>query len=109
MKLFFRDVGSGPVFIIVHGLFGISDNWFTLGKRFGERFRVLIPDLRNHGRSPRSAVFDFPLMEEDVLELIRNLKTGWSVSSWQVDQYRSTFRLETADSIFRMMTLLPSG
>ncbi|NQV01344.1 MAG: alpha/beta fold hydrolase [Bacteroidia bacterium] len=76
MKLFFRSFGSGPTLIILHGLFGISDNWVTLGKRFGERFRVIIPDLRNHGRSPHSPIFDFPSMEQDILELIEEEVDG---------------------------------
>ncbi len=76
MKLFFRSFGTGSPFIILHGLFGISDNWATLGKRFGERFRVIIPDLRNHGRSPHSDLFDFPSMEQDILELIEEETEG---------------------------------
>ncbi len=76
MKLFFRSFGTGTSFIILHGLFGISDNWVTLGKRFGERFRVIIPDLRNHGRSPHSELFDFPSMEQDILELIEEETDG---------------------------------
>ncbi|MFH1936375.1 MAG: alpha/beta fold hydrolase [Bacteroidota bacterium] len=76
MKLFFRQFGTGPVFFILHGLFGLSDNWVTLGKRFGERFRVLIPDLRNHGRSPHSPLFDFPSLEQDILELIEQETDG---------------------------------
>ncbi|MFH1161124.1 MAG: alpha/beta fold hydrolase [bacterium] len=70
MNLFFRSYGTGPPFVILHGLFGISDNWVTLGKKFGETFHVLIPDLRNHGQSPHSPRFDFPSIEEDILELI---------------------------------------
>ena len=70
MKLFFRSFGKGAPFLILHGLFGISDNWVTLGRRFGESYRVCIPDLRNHGQSPHSARFDFPSLQEDILELI---------------------------------------
>ncbi len=76
MKLFFHSFGTGIPFIILHGLFGISDNWVTLGKRFGERFRVIVPDLRNHGRSPHSDLFDLPSMEQDILELIEEETTG---------------------------------
>lgn len=76
MKLFYRRFGTGQRFLILHGLFGISDNWVTLGKRFAERYEVIIPDLRNHGRSPQSPVFDLPSMEEDVLELIEEGNEG---------------------------------
>lgn len=76
MKLFFRSFGTGSALIILHGLFGISDNWVTLGKQFGKGFRVLIPDLRNHGRSPHSERFDFASMEQDILELIEEETVG---------------------------------
>ncbi len=76
MNLYFREFGSGKSLIIVHGLFGMSDNWVSLGKQFAKNFRVIIPDLRNHGRSPHSQVFDFPSMEEDLLELIEEETDG---------------------------------
>jgi len=76
MKLFFRHYGKGPELLILHGLFGISDNWVTLGKQLGENFHVIIPDLRNHGRSPHSERFDFPSLEQDVLELIEEEAEG---------------------------------
>jgi esterase len=70
MKLFFRVYGQGPPVIILHGLFGLSDNWVTIGKRLSGSFTVYIPDLRNHGQSPHSPVFDFPSLEDDLLEFI---------------------------------------
>jgi esterase len=70
MKLFFRETGAGQPLIILHGLFGTSDNWVTIARKLEENFRVLIPDLRNHGHSPHSPVFDFPALEDDLLEFI---------------------------------------
>ncbi|MEI6900646.1 MAG: alpha/beta fold hydrolase [Bacteroidota bacterium] len=68
MKLFFRSFGEGAPMVILHGLFGISDNWVTFGKRISERYHVFIPDLRNHGQSPHSEVFDLPSLTEDLFE-----------------------------------------
>ena len=70
MKLFFRTYGQGPPIIILHGLFGLSDNWVTIGKKLASNYTVYIPDLRNHGQSPHSPVFDFPSLEDDLLEFI---------------------------------------
>lgn len=70
MKLFFQVYGEGRPLIILHGLFGLSDNWVTIGKNLAEHFRVYIPDLRNHGQSPHSPVFDFPALEDDLLEFV---------------------------------------
>jgi len=76
MNLFYHSFGTGSPLVIVHGLFGISDNWVTIGKQLSGEFRVIIPDLRNHGRSPWSPVFNFSSMEEDILELIEEETSG---------------------------------
>ncbi len=80
MKLFFRKIGEGQPFIILHGLFGQSDNWNTFGKQFAEAgFAVYLVDARNHGLSPHSDVWNYQSMSDDVLELIEDndlLKDG---------------------------------
>lgn len=70
MKLFYRKLGAGKPLIILHGLFGMSDNWQTLGKRFAEQFEVNLVDLRNHGKSPHSVDFNYKSMASDILELM---------------------------------------
>lgn len=80
MKLFFRKIGEGQPFIILHGLFGQSDNWNSFGKQFAEAgFAVYLVDARNHGLSPQSDVWNYQAMSDDVLELINDnnlLKDG---------------------------------
>jgi len=65
-----------PPILIFHGLFGQSDNWMNLARRWGALREVHALDLRNHGHSPWSEVWDYPHMAEDVLEYIgdRGLK-----------------------------------
>lgn len=70
MKLHFRTMGEGPALLILHGLFGSSDNWQTLGKKYAENFKVYLIDQRNHGHSARSEEFDYHLLAEDLHELI---------------------------------------
>ena len=36
MKLFFKKNGEGKPLIILHGLFGMSDNWNSISKSFSE-------------------------------------------------------------------------
>jgi len=74
MKLSFRKLGNGKPLFILHGLFGSSDNWQTLGKKFAENFTVYFIDLRNHGRSPHSDEHTYALMSEDLLELLNDEK-----------------------------------
>jgi esterase len=72
MKLFFREMGEGEPMIILHGLFGSSDNWLTQAKLFAPQYRVLSIDLRNHGQSPHSDDFDYPSMVSDLNEFIQD-------------------------------------
>jgi len=65
-------MGSGQPLIILHGLFGMLDNWITLGKRYAEHFEVYLVDQRNHGKSPHSDVFNYESMAADLLEFVEN-------------------------------------
>lgn len=72
MELAYREYGTGKPLIILHGLFGQSDNWNTLAKRFADAgFRVFTIDQRNHGLSPHSDVWDYESMAEDLYEFIQ--------------------------------------
>lgn len=59
--------------IILHGLFGFSDNWQTHAKKLADYYRVILPDLRNHGHSPWSDDFSYDIMAQDVIELCHDL------------------------------------
>jgi len=66
VKLFFREYGQGDPIVILHGLFGSSDNWLTQAKLFSEKYRVYTVDLRNHGLSPHDSEFDYKTMVQDL-------------------------------------------
>jgi esterase len=70
MQLHFREKGGGEPLVMLHGLFGSSDNWMGVAPRLAEQFHVLAPDLRNHGRSPHSSEMNYPLMANDVAEFL---------------------------------------
>lgn len=71
MQLAYREFGQGQPLIILHGLFGQSDNWNTLAKRFAENgFHVFTVDQRNHGLSPHSDEWTYELMAHDLKEFI---------------------------------------
>jgi pimeloyl-ACP methyl ester carboxylesterase len=63
-------LGNGKPMLVLHGVFGMSDNWNTFGKTFSEYFEVHLIDLRNHGRSFHSNDFNYELMVDDVLQYI---------------------------------------
>ncbi len=74
MKLFYRSFGSGPPLIILHGLYGSSDNWVTIARVLSNEFTVILPDQRNHGQSPHDTLHTYSSMSEDLLELVTDLK-----------------------------------
>lgn len=74
MKLFFRKYGNGPPLVILHGLYGSSDNWVTIAKHLSDSFTVYLPDQRNHGQSPHSKIHDYDSMSDDLYELVNDLK-----------------------------------
>ncbi len=73
MNLFYRkfgDEGAQPL-IILHGLFGLSDNWATFARRIAmEGFEVFVVDQRNHGQSPHSGVFNYLALTDDLFDFI---------------------------------------
>lgn len=71
MPLFFREVGSGPQVIILHGLFGSSDNWLSIAKTLATDYQVILPDLRNHGQSFHNEAFDYRSMSTDLLDFVQ--------------------------------------
>ena len=65
VDLFHRRSGQGPTIVLLHGLFGSSDNWGTVARALSERFDVVLADLRDHGRSPHTEATDYTLMAAD--------------------------------------------
>jgi esterase len=70
MNLHFRAVGEGPSLIILHGLLGSGDNWRSMSLRLATHYRVFTVDLRNHGQSPHSDLFDYDAMATDLRQFV---------------------------------------
>ena len=73
MILFHKEFGQGKPLVILHGLFGFSDNWQSHAKHFSTYFRVVLLDLRNHGRSQWSESHGYEEMASDVAETLDEL------------------------------------
>lgn len=66
-----KIIGDKPKhLLILHGLFGQSDNFATLAKQFSELYTVHAIDLRNHGRSFHSENMSFEAMSGDILNYL---------------------------------------
>ncbi len=59
-------VGSGAPLLILHGYFGMGDNWKSQANKLAEKYEVHLIDQRNHGRSFHSDDFDYELLVEDL-------------------------------------------
>lgn len=76
MDLSSRDLGGegGPI-VILHGLFGSSQNWVGTGRRLSDLGRVFALDLRNHGDSPHAASHTLADCVQDLLDWARRRGT----------------------------------
>jgi esterase len=70
MELYFRKMGQGPPMIILHGLYGSSDNWFSIGKAFASKFEVYLVDQRNHGNSQHTKEHNYTVLRNDLYEFM---------------------------------------
>ena len=71
MNLFFRKYGKGEPIIIVHGLYGSSDNWVSIAKELATNFEVFVIDQRNHGQSPHSDEFNYNVLANDLYKFMK--------------------------------------
>lgn len=76
LELAYRELGDPqrPPLLLVHGLFGSSGNWMGVVKRLQADYRLILPDLRNHGRSPHHTTMDFQSMAADLSVLLDHLQ-----------------------------------
>jgi pimeloyl-ACP methyl ester carboxylesterase len=76
MNLHFREMGQGTPLLILHGLFGSSDNWLTIAKQLAENYHVFIIDQRNHGQSPHSDEWNYTIMAQDIEDFCQQHQLG---------------------------------
>lgn len=79
MELYFRETGKGRPIIILHGLYGSSDNWHSIARALSESFTVYTVDLRNHGNSPHDAVHTYQALADDVFEFMNRLQLNKAI------------------------------
>jgi len=85
VDLHYRRMGpeGAPAVVVLHGLFGTSDNWGSIGRELAEPTDTALPvmdvvlvDLRDHGRSPHTDTTSYELMAADVHALVERLGVG---------------------------------
>ncbi|MDX3643576.1 alpha/beta hydrolase [Streptomyces sp. MB09-02B] len=67
--------------LLVHGWGGDGREWSAHAEALADRFRVIVPDLRGHGRSAVPDEGNTPAeMAEDLAALLRHLGTGPTIT-----------------------------
>ena len=61
---------QNKVLIILHGLFGSLDNWYSIAKEFALNYQVHILDQRNHGKSFHNTNHNYDVMSDDLYNYI---------------------------------------
>ncbi|MBL7812753.1 MAG: alpha/beta fold hydrolase [Bacteroidetes bacterium] len=70
----FRQYGTeGPPLYILHGVFGMLDNWHYAAGILGRHHRVITFDARNHGRSFHHPDCSYEAMAADLCRLMEHL------------------------------------
>lgn len=73
MNLFYRSEGKDEPLVILHGLYGSSDNWMPIARKLAASFRVISVDLRNHGASAHDNSHTYDDMVTDLAWLFHEL------------------------------------
>lgn len=75
VDLFYYDTKEEkPVMICLHGMYGRAETWSDFISHYADKYRVIAPDLRGHGRSSKpDGYYTFDEMGEDVVELMNRL------------------------------------
>ncbi len=74
------EIGSGPLVVFCHGLFGQGKNWTSIAKQLNADYTCLLVDMPNHGRSAWTDHVSYPEMAAAVAQLIVDRAAGSSVA-----------------------------
>jgi len=78
LRMHYLARGVGPAVVLLHGLGSCAEDWFLLqAPALSQRYRVLMPDQRGHGRSDKPpGPYAVPQMADDVAGFLDATGTG---------------------------------
>ncbi len=62
---------NGPALIIMHGLFGMLDNWHQIAQKLSENYSVISLDMPNHGSSSHYDRINYEEMAQLISEFLK--------------------------------------
>lgn len=100
IEMYYATHGEGEPLLLLHGGGGAGANWELIFKEPPEGYRLVIPDLRGHGRSTNpSAEFTFKQVALDVFALLDRLG---------IDRFKTIGLSLGAKTLLHMSTQQPS-
>ena len=70
LSLYFDESGAGPPVLLLHGLGSSGRDWDLVAPALSTSYRLLVPDVRGHGRSGKPAgPYSIELFARDIAEL----------------------------------------
>jgi pimeloyl-ACP methyl ester carboxylesterase len=74
IEMYYETRGDGEPLVLLHGGGGVGENWELIFKAPPEGYRLVVPDLRGHGRTNNPSMeFTFRQSALDVLALLDHL------------------------------------
>src|SRR5690606_10237557 len=70
-RIYGEDKPGTPL-LVMHGLFGMSDNWGSFAREFGQHRPIHLLDLRNHGHSFHDDDMSLSTMVDDLEAYIQH-------------------------------------
>ncbi len=106
-NLYYRVLGEGEPIVILHGVFGSSDNWLTVGKQLANTWKVFLVDQRNHGQSFHNDHHDYEVMSEDLKQFLEgNSLQGINLVGHSMGgKVAMTFALDNPEYIKRLVVV----
>ncbi|TAF64177.1 MAG: alpha/beta fold hydrolase [Cytophagales bacterium] len=75
IKMYYEMQGQGEPLLLLHGLGSSSIDWEMQIPFLAQHFRVIVPDLRGHGKSEKPyQKYSVPLFADDVWALLKHLQ-----------------------------------
>lgn len=111
--LFWREVGTGPTVVFLHGAWADGEEWSPVLEHLGQQFHCIVPDCLGFGESdqPRKFHYSIELEVELLAEFLNTLGlrsvylVGHSLGGW----IAATYALRYPDQVKALVLVNPEG
>lgn len=73
IQMYYEVYGEGEPLLLLHGFTGSGATLREMAKDLAKDFKVIVPDMRGHGRSTNLSVFTFRQVALDIFKLLDKL------------------------------------